>query len=128
MNHLDLFSGIGGFALGAYWAGWRFGQHYFSEVDDYATKVYRQRFPDAIPLGDITKIEELPKGKYIITGGFPCVDISDAGPRTGITGHRSGLWRELVRTIRMVRPVVALVENVAALLGRGMGRVLGDLA
>ena len=44
---LDLFSGIGGFALGAYWAGLRFDGHYFSEVDDYAIKVYQQRFPDA---------------------------------------------------------------------------------
>ncbi len=55
--YLDLFAGIGGFALGAYRAGWRFDNHYFSEVDDYAIKVYGQRFPDAIPLGDITKID-----------------------------------------------------------------------
>ena len=53
---LDLFSGIGGFALGAYWAGLRFDKHYFSEVDDYAINLYQKRFPEAIPLGDITKI------------------------------------------------------------------------
>ncbi len=57
MKYLDLFSGIGGFALGAYNAGWRFDEHYFSEVDKYATKVYRQRFPGAIPLGDIKEID-----------------------------------------------------------------------
>jgi len=51
MNFLDLFSGIGGFALGAEWAGMKFDAHYFSEVDDYAIKVYTKRFPDAIPLG-----------------------------------------------------------------------------
>jgi len=56
LNYLDLFSGIGGFALGAYWAGMRFDEHYFSEVDEYAIKVYRKRFPDAIPLGDIKEI------------------------------------------------------------------------
>ena len=55
--YLDLFSGIGGFALGAYWAGLRFDYHYFSEIDDYAIKVYQRRFPDAIGLGDITKID-----------------------------------------------------------------------
>lgn len=54
---LDLFSGIGGFALSACWAGLRFNGHYFSEVDDYAIRVYQQRFPDAIGLGDITKID-----------------------------------------------------------------------
>lgn len=64
----------------------------------------------------------------IITGGFPCQDISNAGKRAGITGGRSGLWGEMVRTIRLVRPRYALMENVAALLGRGMGTVLGDLA
>ena len=64
----------------------------------------------------------------IITGGFPCQDISNAGKRAGITGARSGLWGEMVQTIRMVRPKYTLVENVAALLHRGMGTVLGDLA
>ncbi len=64
----------------------------------------------------------------IISGGFPCQDISNAGKRTGIAGARSGLWGAMVRAIRMVRPRYAVVENVAALLGRGMGRVLGDLA
>ena len=80
MNYLDLFSGIGGFALGAYWAGMRFDKHYYSEVDKYACKVYQQRFPDAISLGDIKEIDFellLKKGEskesagFIVTGGFP---------------------------------------------------------
>jgi len=54
---LDLFAGIGGFALGAYWAGLRFDAHYFSEVDPYATEDFQRRFPDAIPLGDIREID-----------------------------------------------------------------------
>jgi hypothetical protein len=57
MNFLDLFSGIGGFALGAYWAGMRFDRHFFSEVDPYAIDVYSRRFPDAQPLGDIRAID-----------------------------------------------------------------------
>ncbi|GAF67895.1 unnamed protein product, partial [marine sediment metagenome] len=57
MKYLDLFAGIGGFALGAYRAGWRFDEHYFSEVDKYAIEVYRRRFPDAIPLGDIKEVD-----------------------------------------------------------------------
>jgi len=67
-------------------------------------------------------------GEPIVTGGFPCQDISNAGKRAGITGARSRLWREMVRCIRVVRPRIVLVENVAALLVRGMGDVLGDLA
>ena len=57
MKYLDLFSGIGGFALGLYWAGWRFDAHYFSEVDPLAVELYQKRFPDAIGLGDIRGID-----------------------------------------------------------------------
>lgn len=64
----------------------------------------------------------------VICGGFPCQDISLAGDGAGIAGERSGLWRPMVHTIRVVRPDYAVVENVAALLHRGMGEVLGDLA
>ena len=64
----------------------------------------------------------------VVCGGFPCQDISNAGRRAGITAERSGLWAWLCGAIRLVRPKYALVENVAALLGNGMGTVLGDLA
>jgi DNA (cytosine-5)-methyltransferase 1 len=66
--------------------------------------------------------------RRIVSGGFPCQDISNAGKRAGITGSRSRLWREMVRCVRVVRPEYVFVENVAALLNRGMGVVLGDLA
>ena len=101
MYFLDLFSGIGGFALGAYWAGMRFERHYFSEIDDYAIKVYSKRFPDAIALGDIKQIhgKDLPNGEWIIAGGFPCQDISVAGKGAGLAGERSGLWYEYARII-----------------------------
>lgn len=64
----------------------------------------------------------------IICGGFPCQDISLAGDGAGLSGERSGLWRPMVHAVRVVRPQHAVVENVAALLDRGMGEVLGDLA
>mgnify|MGYP003770841657 CR=1 FL=1 len=127
---LDLFSGIGGFALGAYWAGLRFDGHYFSEVDNYAIRVYQQRFPDAIGLGDIRKIrgQDLPKGDWITCGGFPCQDISVAGKGVGLAGERSGLWFEYARLIGEIQPQYAIMENVGALSFRGLDAVLGSLA
>lgn len=64
----------------------------------------------------------------LLTAGFPCQDISLAGKGAGITGSRSGLWGNTIGAIRLVRPKYVLLENVAALLDRGMGTVLGDLA
>lgn len=127
---LDLFAGIGGFALGAYWAEMRFDEHYFSEIDDYAIKVYSMRFPDAIALGDIKQIhgKDLPNGEWIIAGGFPCQDISTAGKGAGLDGARSGLWYEYARIISELRPRYAIMENVGALTFRGLDRVLGSLA
>jgi DNA (cytosine-5)-methyltransferase 1 len=127
---LDLFSGIGGFALGAQWAGLRFDAHYFSEVDDYAIRVYQQRFPDAIGLGSICNIKGggLPRGKWIVAGGFPCQDISVAGKGAGLAGKRSGLWYEYARLIGELRPRYAIMENVGALTFRGLDAVLGSLA
>lgn len=72
--------------------------------------------PEDIPAADVW------------TGGFPCQDISVAGKGAGLDGARSGLWHEWFRLIRLVRPRVVVVENVPGLLGRGMGRVVGDLA
>jgi DNA (cytosine-5)-methyltransferase 1 len=63
-----------------------------------------------------------------IVGGFPCQDVSNAGHRAGLSGSRSGLYGEVVRCLRVARPRVGILENVAALLARGMGTVLGDLA
>jgi DNA (cytosine-5)-methyltransferase 1 len=64
----------------------------------------------------------------VLCGGFPCQDISNAGKRAGIDGERSGLWSEFARLIGEIRPRYAIMENVAALLGRGLDRILGDLA
>jgi DNA (cytosine-5)-methyltransferase 1 len=130
MNYLDLFAGIGGFAKSIKNSGGKFDNHFFSEIDPYAVKVYQKRFPDAIGLGDITKIkaEDLPNGDWIITGGFPCQDISIAGKGSGLSGKRSGLWYEYWRLIRDLRPRYAIMENVGALTFRGLDAVLGSLA
>lgn len=132
MNFLDLFSGIGGFRLGAEWAGLKFENEFHSDIDNYANKVYAKRFPESISLGDITKIkaEDLLKygNEWIITGGFPCQDISIAGKGAGITGARSGLWFEYWRLIRDLRPRIAIMENVGMLIHRGLREVLGSLA
>lgn len=129
-SFLDLFSGIGGFALGAEWAGMQFDAHYYSEVDPYAIKVYEKRFPGAIALGDIRAIRgaALPASDWIIAGGFPCQDISVAGKGAGLAGERSGLWYEYARLIGELRPRYAIMENVGALTFRGLDAVLGSLA
>jgi DNA (cytosine-5)-methyltransferase 1 len=99
------------------------------EIDDYATRVLEKHWPDVKRFRDIRTINtgEL-EWVDLICGGFPCQDISNAGKRAGIDGERSGLWSEFARIIRDLRPRYVLVENVAALLVRGIDRVLGDLA
>ena len=133
----------------------KFENHYFSEVDPYCVELYQKRFPDAIALGDIKEIDcdkimvDAGRGggiqpeksgwqagrrigdtsqEWILTGGFPCTDISVAGKGEGIRGSRSGLWFEYWRLIRELRPRFAIMENVGALTFRGLTDVLGSLA
>lgn len=122
---LDLFSGIGGFSLGLERTG-GFRTIAFCEIDPFCRRVLAKHWPDVPVLDDVTTAE-FPDSDVIV-GGFPCQDVSRAGKRAGVSGARSGLYRELVRAIRVVRPGHAILENVAALLGDGMGTVLGDLA
>lgn len=112
MNYIDLFSGVGGFALGAYWAGMKFDNHYFSEVEPYAVELYQKRFPDAIPLGDITKHEEwdLPDGEYVITGGYPCQPFSTAARGRN---NATDLWPYMRDVVYRLRPVFTVAENVS---------------
>lgn len=126
LTHGSLFAGIGGFDLGFERAGiktvWQV------EIDPFCRKVLERHWPNVQRFGDIRECRDLPSVD-ILGGGFPCQDISIAGDGAGIDeGERSGLWREYLRLIRILRPKFAVVENVAALLIRGMGRVLGDLA
>jgi DNA (cytosine-5)-methyltransferase 1 len=123
----SLFAGIGGMDLGLERAGmeckWQV------EINSFCVGVLEKHWPKANRHGDITELSGCELDPVdLIAGGFPCQDVSNAGNRAGISGTRSGLWREMVRTVCLVRPRIALVENVAGLLDRGMGRVLGDLA
>ena len=123
----SLFAGIGGFDLAARWMGWETA--WFSEIDRYASNVLTKHWPGVPNHGDITKIDFTKVEPVdMLCGGFPCQNISNAGKRAGIGGERSGLWGEYARAIRELRPRYVVVENVAALLGRGLERVLGDLA
>ena len=122
---LDLFSGIGGFSLGLERAG-GFETVAFCEIEPYCRAVLAKHWPGVKQYDDV-RTAEFPDAD-IVVGGFPCQDVSHAGKRAGLAGERSGLYRELVRALRVVQPKHAIVENVAALLGDGMGTVLGDMA
>tara|TARA_R100001594_G_scaffold109550_1_gene144300 strand:+ start:165 stop:770 length:606 start_codon:yes stop_codon:yes gene_type:complete len=89
----------------------------------------RKHWPDVPIYEDVRTLDTDRLGRIdLVCGGFPCQDISFAGFGEGLEGERSGLWREFYRIIGDIRPKYVIVENVAALLHRGMGRVLGDLA
>jgi DNA (cytosine-5)-methyltransferase 1 len=143
----SLFSGIGGFELGFERTG-KIQTIWQVEIDAYCRRVLAKHWPTVQRFADIRDCcglnccdpgrwrdgEACCKRKHhlrpvdILCGGFPCQDISNSGKRAGIDGERSGLWSEYARIIRELRPRYVVVENVAALLGRGMERVLGDLA
>jgi len=133
VNELHLFAGAGGGILGGHLLG-----HTCVcavEIDARCRRVLLQRQRDGIfprfPIwDDILTFDARPwRGRVdVVCGGFPCQDISVAGKGEGIEGERSGLWVEMARVIREVRPAFVLVENSPALVGRGLGKVLGDLA
>ena len=122
------FSGIGGLELGLEWTG-GFETKWQIEIDPYATKVLEKHWPNVKRYSDITKVDgRVLEPVDLICGGFPCQDVSKAGKKAGLSGDRSGLYVELLRTIRMVRPRFWIVENVAGLIDDGIDTVLGDMA
>lgn len=122
MRYMDLFSGIGGFALGLRQAGIEFEEHWFSEIDKNAINIYKKHFPNAKELGDVRAIRDFSGIKAdIITFGFPCQDLSVAGKRRGLAGDRSGLFFEAVRIIRELKPQYFIFENVKGLLTNNRG-------
>ncbi len=131
MKVLDLFSGIGGFSLGLERAG--FETVAFCEIDPFCRRVLAKHWP-GVPCYDDVRTLTADRLRAdglsvdVVCGGFPCQDISTAGKGAGLAGARSGLWSEYARLIGELRPAYIIVENVAALLGRGLGTVLGDLA
>ena len=126
---LDTFAGIGGFSYAAHKLVGGFKTTQFIEIDPFCQKVLKKHFP-TVPCHDDIKTFTAYPGQYdVITGGFPCQDISVAGRREGITNQsRSGLFYELIRVIRLVRPKFVVMENVAAILNNGLDIVLGELS
>ena len=132
LRELALFAGAGGGILGGHLLGWR--TICAVERDAYAAQVLVQRQNDgalpAFPIwSDVCSFDGRPwRGLVdVVSGGFPCQDISAAGNGAGIDGERSGLWREMARIVGEVRPRFVFVENSPLLVRRGLAVVLGDL-
>jgi DNA (cytosine-5)-methyltransferase 1 len=133
LNELALFAGAGGGILGGKLLGWR--TVCAVEWEPYPASVLCARQNDGLlppfPIwDDVQTFDGKPwRGIVdVVSGGFPCTDISAAGKGAGIDGEASGMWREMARIICEVRPQFVFVENSPMLTSRGLGRVLGDLA
>lgn len=133
MNELALFAGAGGGILGGHLLGWK--TVCAVENEPYAISVLLQRQNDKIfspfPVwDDICTFDGRPwRGIVdVVSGGFPCQDISAAGKGAGIKGKRSGLWSEMARVIGEVKPEWVFAENSPMLVSRGLNTVLSDLA
>ena len=129
LTMLDTFAGIGGFSYAAtkLVGGYRTTQ--FIEIDPFCQKILKKHFPFTPIHDDIRTFTAIPGQYDVICGGFPCQSISVAGNRDGITEEsRSGIFYELMRVIRMVRPRFVVLENVAAILTNGLDIVLGELS
>ncbi len=125
VKHLDLFSGIGGFALAARWVGWEtIG---FCEIDPYCQKVLRKHWPDVPIYEDIRELDGRTVGHVdIITGGSPCQPFSVAGKQMGARDDRD-LWPEFTRLVRECSPQWAIGENVTGFIRLGLDKLLSDL-
>lgn len=133
LNELALFAGAGGGILGGHLLGWK--TVCAVEWEPYPASVLCARQNDGLlppfPVwDDVCTFDGKPwRGIVdVVSGGFPCQDISAAGKGAGIDGERSGMWREMARIIHEVRPKYVFVENSPMLTSRGLGTVLGDLA
>src|SRR3989304_4581497 len=126
MKHLDLFSGIGGFALACKWAG--IETIGFVEIDSFCQKVLAKNFPNIPIVGDIRNVKEntFPRPVDLITGGFPCQPFSNAGKRKGDTDDRF-LWPTMCDVIKTYQPTWVLGENVTGIVNMAFEQVLSDM-
>lgn len=125
----SLFAGIGGFDLGFERAGMEC--RWQVEIDPYAQKILNKHWPNVGQWDDVRTFPPTSTEDWevdVICGGFPCQGISAAGTGAGLEDHRSGLWAEYIRIIRVLRPTFVAIENSPMLIVRGLKRVLRDLA
>ena len=103
---------------------------YFAENDPAASRVLAHHWPDVPNVGDITTFDwtRLVGLVDIVSAGFSCQDISNAGPREGISGKRSRVWKDVARAVGVIRPRLVFLENVAVIRSRGLSVVAEDLA
>jgi len=124
-THLDLFSGIGGFAIAAGWAG--FETVGFCDNEPYAQAVLKKHWPDVPIHGDIKTLDGTAyRGITLLTGGFPCQPFSCAGKQRGKDDDRY-LWPQMLRVIQEARPAWIVGENVAGIIGLALDQVCSDL-
>jgi len=136
MTHLGLFEGVGGFSLAARWMGWE--TKAWCEWNEFGQQILKHHFPKAEGFGDISKTDFT---KYadridILTGGFPCQDASiakqDGEGQQGLQGARTGLFYEMCRAIREIKPKYVVAENVSNILktngGKDFRTILSELA
>lgn len=125
IKYFSMFSGIGGFEVGIEKSkyGNRFESVGFSEIDEYATSIYKKHYPNTTNYGDATKIktEELPEFDFLV-GGFPCQSFSIAGRQKGLDDTRGTLFFEIARILKDKRPGYFLLENVRGLLSHDAGK------
>jgi DNA (cytosine-5)-methyltransferase 1 len=125
MKHLDCFSGLGGFALAAHWAG--IETIGFCEIDPFCQKVLAKNFPGLPIHNDIHTLNgEDYVGIELITGGYPCQPFSVAGKQRAYEDPRH-LWPELRRVIAQAKPTWVVCENVPGHVRLGLDSVLHDL-
>ncbi len=128
MNHLDLFSGIGGFSLAAQWA---WGKNHniisFVEQDKYCQKVLSKHWPSVPIIGDIHDYKhDKTQTVSLITGGFPCQPFSVAGKRKGKEDDRA-IWPQMLRIIKESRPTWIISENVIGIINMELANCITDM-
>ena len=123
---LDCFSGIGGFSLAARWVG-GFQTVQFVELDPFCQQVLRKHWPQVPIHDDIRSFTAEPGSVDVITAGFPCQDLSSAGKQQGLSAERSGLFYEVIRLARELRPQFVVFENVANLVSHGGGETFQEV-